>query len=61
MMKELKEHLWGQEKTCGNKSINQVIENAVNTRPEVIHNMERPVHQRGGIKILRGNLAPEGL
>lgn len=60
VMKELKEHLWGQEKTCGNKSINQVIENAVNTRPEVIHNMERPVHQRGGIKILRGNLAPEG-
>lgn len=60
VMKELREFLWTEEKTCVNKTIGEIIETAVNVRPEVIRNIEHPVHKRGGIKILKGNLAPEG-
>ena len=55
VMKELREFLWTEEKTLG-----EIIETAVNVRPEVIRSIEHPVHKRGGIKILKGNLAPEG-
>lgn len=60
VMKELREFLWTEEKTCVNKTIGDIIETAVNVRPEVIRSTEHPVHKRGGIKILKGNLAPEG-
>ena len=60
VMKELREFLWTEEKTCVNKTIGEIIETAVNVRPEVIRSIEHPVHKRGGIKILKGNLAPEG-
>lgn len=60
VMKELREFLWTEEKTCVNKTIGEIIETAVNVRPEVIRSTEHPVHKRGGIKILKGNLAPEG-
>ena len=33
---------------------------AANHRRDVIHAIENPVHKMGGIKILKGNLAPEG-
>lgn len=60
VMKELREFLWTEEKTCVNKTIGDIIETAVNVRHEVIRSTEHPVHKRGGIKILKGNLAPEG-
>lgn len=60
LMKELQEALWTQEKTCTGKTVQEVIENAANHRRDVIHAIENPVHKMGGIKILKGNLAPEG-
>lgn len=60
LMKELEEVLWTQEKTCTGKTICEVTGTAVNRRRDVIHSMEEPVHKVGGIKILKGNLAPEG-
>lgn len=60
LMKELEKFLWTQEKTCCNKTIREIIEKAVNSRREVIHSTDNPVHKTGGIKILKGNLAPDG-
>ena len=60
LMKELQEALWTQEKTCTGITVQEVIENAANHRRDVIHAIENPVHKMGGIKILKGNLAPEG-
>lgn len=60
LMKELQEVLWTQEKTCTGKTVGELLENVTNHRKEVIHPMEDPVHKMGGIKILKGNLAPEG-
>lgn len=60
VMKELQQFLWTEEKTCMLQTIGEQLETAENLRPEVIHSIEDPAHKRGGIKILRGNLAPEG-
>ena len=59
-MKELESILWVQEKNCQGKILREVLEKVQNFYPEVIHSIENPVHTRGGIKILYGNLAPEG-
>ncbi|MDO4179094.1 MAG: dihydroxy-acid dehydratase [Phascolarctobacterium sp.] len=45
--------------TVSGKTIGQIIKNAVNTRPDVIHTVEDPVDTTGGIAILKGNIAPE--
>ena len=60
LMKELESILWVQEKNCQGKILREVLEKVQNFYPEVIHSIENPVHTRGGIKILYGNLAPEG-
>ncbi len=60
VMKELQQLLWTEEKTCMLETIGEQLKKVENLRPEVIHSIENPVHKRGGIKILRGNLAPDG-
>ncbi len=40
--------------------LTQVIEQAKNRFPEIIHSLEAPLAPTGGIVVLRGNLAPEG-
>ena len=46
--------------TVTGKTIKENIANAVNRNPEVIHTKETAYSQKGGLKILRGNLAPDG-
>lgn len=41
------------------KPMGALIENAVITRPDVIHSVEEPYRKTGGIAVLTGNIAPE--
>ncbi len=51
----------GEAPTVDGRSLGQVA-TAVVERPgqEVVHPIERPIKASGGIRVLRGNLAPEG-
>lgn len=46
--------------TVNLKSVGENIKKAVNRRSDVIRSLEAPYHQRGGLAILWGNLAPQG-
>lgn len=46
--------------TCTGRTVAENLKTAKNVRPEVIHAEGEPVHQRPGIGILYGNLAPDG-
>lgn len=62
IMKELTKIKGAIKKSCitvSGKTVGQIIKNAVNTRPDVIHTVEDPVDTTGGIAILKGNIAPE--
>ena len=62
VMKELakKDLLYLDLPTVSQKSIGEVIANAVNRNPEVIRPIDQPYSETGGIAVLRGNLAPDG-
>lgn len=46
--------------TVKNVTVEKVIENAVNKNEKVIAPIEKPYSETGGIKVLKGSLAPEG-
>lgn len=46
--------------TCTGRTSGENIRPFRNTNETVILPMERPVHKRGGLRVLRGNLAPDG-
>lgn len=46
--------------TCTGKTIKENIKDVEVKNPEVIHSIEKPIHEDGGIAILKGNLAPNG-
>lgn len=46
--------------TCTTRTSAENIAHFCNTNDAVILPMEHPVHRRGGLRILRGNLAPDG-
>jgi L-arabonate dehydrase len=46
--------------TINGKTIWENCQAAPNWNPEVIRSLERPLVERGGIAVLRGNLAPDG-
>lgn len=46
--------------TVTGKTIAENIEGIEITNDEVIHTLENPVHEDGGIAILKGNIAPDG-
>lgn len=60
LMKEIENRLYTQEMTCTARTLAENLEGVTNNRPEIIHHLDAPVHQRAGIGILRGNLAPDG-
>ena len=60
MMKELDALLDLNGITCTGKTSKANIENAKNVNSDVIRCLENPVHERGGIAVLKGNLAPDG-
>ncbi len=47
-------------KTVSGKSLGEVIAEAENKNPQVIHSIDNPYSETGGLKVLFGNLAPDG-
>lgn len=56
----LKDKIHADALTCTGKTIGENIENAVVADPEVIRSLDNPIHEEGGIAVLKGNLAPNG-
>lgn len=46
--------------TVTGKTVGENIAKTKNFRPDVVHSVENPYRQTGGLAILRGNLAPDG-
>lgn len=60
VMRELSSLLDLEGLTCTGKTFRENLEGVKNRDRDVIRALDRPVHQRGGIAVLRGNLAPDG-
>lgn len=60
LMLELKEKLNLKVKTVTGKTLIENIKQAKNLNKNVIHSINNPVNNEGGIAILWGNLAPKG-
>ncbi|UCC57717.1 MAG: dihydroxy-acid dehydratase [Candidatus Bathyarchaeum sp.] len=60
LMRELKDSLHLDAVTVTGKTVKENIEGAVVLDANVIRPRDNPVHQEGGIVILKGNLSPEG-
>lgn len=60
VMKELAPILELGGITCTGRSMEENIRNIRNKNSDVIRGLSHPVHTRGGIAVLKGNVAPEG-
>ena len=60
LMKELKDSLHLNAVTVTGKTVKENTEGAVVLNADVIRPRDNPVHQEGGIAVLKGNLSPEG-
>lgn len=60
IMKELSSVLKLGGITCTGKTMEENIREIKNKNCDVIRDLEHPVHARGGIAILKGNVAPDG-
>jgi len=60
VLKVLKDKIHGNALTCTGDPLANNIQDAEVTDTTVIHSMDDPVHQEGGIAVLKGNLAPNG-
>ena len=61
VMNELKSKLNLDCMTCTAKTVREnLLQYGQNRNPEVIHSLDKPMHQSSGIGILHGNLAPDG-
>ena len=60
MMKELATILDLNGITCTGCTSKENIEKFQNKNPDVIRSFKDPVHSRGGIAVLKGNVAPDG-
>lgn len=60
MMKEMTEMLDLSGITCTGETTEYNISKFQNKNPDVIRPLSNPVHMRGGIAVLQGNVAPDG-
>ncbi len=60
MMKELESILSLDGMTCTGHTSRENIEQFKNKNKDVIRSLSNPVHHRGGIAVLKGNIAPDG-
>jgi len=60
VLKTIESKLKTDVKTVTGKSLKENLENAKVTNEDVIHPLEAPVHEEGGLAVLKGNLAPNG-
>ncbi len=60
VLKVLKDQIHAKALTCTGDPLESNFQDADVTNTTVIHSLEDPVHQEGGIAVLKGNLAPNG-
>lgn len=60
VLRVLKEKIHGEVITCTGKSLDQNIKAVPVIDQTVIRPLDNPVHQEGGLAVLKGNLAPDG-
>ncbi|RBQ23926.1 Dihydroxy-acid dehydratase [Candidatus Methanobinarius endosymbioticus] len=60
VLKNIEEKIFIDSITCTGLTIKENIENVEIKNTDVIRPMDDPVHEEGGIAILKGNLAPNG-
>lgn len=60
ILKELNSILDTNQMTCTTKTMAENLESVKNMNQDVIRSLSNPVHHRGGIAILKGNLAIDG-
>lgn len=60
VLKVLGDNIKGETLTCTGQSLENNIKKAKVRDSEVIHSFNDPVHQEGGIAVLKGTLAPDG-
>ena len=60
VLKTLEDKIDTSQLTVTGKSIGENIEKIENKNPDVIHPLDNPIHEDGGIAILKGNIAPNG-
>lgn len=56
----LQDKIHGEVLTCTGNSLQANIEDATVTDQTVIRPLDNPIHQEGGLAVLKGNLAPDG-
>ena len=60
VMKTLEEKLDGSVLTASGEPLSKNLEHVGVYDREIIHSLDDPVHETGGIAIMRGNIAPDG-
>ena len=60
VLKTLEDKIDTSQLTVTGKTIKENLETVENKNTDVIHPLDNPVHEDGGIAILKGNLAPNG-
>lgn len=60
VLKVLGHKIKGETLTCTGQSLKNNIKKAKVRDDDVIHSFDDPVHQEGGIAVLKGSLAPDG-
>ena len=60
VLKTLGDKIDTDQLTVTGKTIAENLESVENKNTDVIHTLDNPVHEDGGIAILKGNLAPNG-
>lgn len=60
VLKTLEDKIDTSQLTVTGKTIKENLETVENKNTDVIHPLDDPVHEDGGIAILKGNLAPNG-
>jgi dihydroxy-acid dehydratase len=60
ILKRIREKLNSDRPTVAGVTIGELVDGADIVREEVVLPADRPIYPTGGIKVLRGNLAPDG-
>lgn len=60
VLKTIESKLFTDSITCTGKTLDENIANSEVKNRDVIHTIESPIHEEGGLAVLKGNLAPNG-
>ena len=60
VLKSIESKLNKDVKTCNGKTLGEILQNAEVKDSDVIRPIDNPIHEEGGLAVLKGNLAPNG-